>query len=82
MKYSLNDPGSAAEVFEFRMRLDEQGMGGAKTDMSLCKSLLKTSPREAEMMTGVKKVISRANTFDIWFVLRKDQTLFGKIKVV
>jgi len=44
MKYSLNDPGSAAEVFEFRMRLDEQGMGGAKAVMSLCKLLLKTSP--------------------------------------
>jgi hypothetical protein len=44
MKYSLTDPGSAAEVFEFRMRLDEQGMGGEKAAMSLCKLLLKTSP--------------------------------------
>jgi len=44
MKYSLNDPGSAAELFEFRMRLDEQGMGGTEAVMSLCKLLLKTSP--------------------------------------
>jgi len=43
MKYSLTDPASAAEVFEFRMRLDEQGMGGAKAVMS-CKLLLRTAP--------------------------------------
>jgi len=74
----MNDPGSTAELFEFRMRLNEQGMGGAKAVMSLCKLLLKTSPRGVEMMTGVKKVISSANTFDIWFVLRKDQTFLEK----
>jgi hypothetical protein len=44
MTHSLNDPGSTAEVFEFRTRLDEQGMGGEKAVMSFCKALLKTSP--------------------------------------
>jgi hypothetical protein len=44
MEYSLKDAGSTAEVFEFRMRLDEQGMGGEKAVMFRCKLLLKTSP--------------------------------------
>lgn len=78
MKYSLNDPGSVAEVFEFRMRLDEQGMGGEKAVMPLCKVLLKTFPSQAEMKMGVRNVAVRANTFHIWIVLRWDQKCLEK----
>lgn len=70
MNYNLHDPGSAAQVVQFRMRLDEQGMGGGKVAMFLCKVEFKTSPREAEMEVGVKHVVARANVFQIWVLIR------------